>query len=195
MFRKAQLKLLLAVFVCALVTLAPPAQATVYSFWVPYTDNRDFTPVSCRMRSSADVYYPLYGAVYRPTTGSGLNGRASVPHASFHGFRLEALQSLGLGSALISMVGDLSRWDTGGNFWRYFNSLMISGWFPPYEGPMYYQTTRRNPYNTGGAYYDWVYVSPGSETHFCDAYTSITNLEIGYVTASCQERNPYYVRW
>jgi len=127
--------------------------------------------------------------VYHPTSGN----KAQVPHQSYHGFRLEALSNYGLGTAYMTLIGSLQRWDAGGGFWRYFDDTIISGYFPPNEGPMYYETGRKNPYAFYGPWYDWVYVT--SYTDYVDAFTQVTNHELGYATIEVGERTPYYVRY
>jgi hypothetical protein len=186
--------LLFLLALLALLALAPvKAEATTYSSWYSFTDQRGLTDVPCRWRVAADVQYPAYGATYTATYGGGTY--AIVPHSSYNYLLLEALSPSGLGTSYYTLTGDLRRWDTGANWWVFFDEVVLSGYYPPYEGPLSYTRGFRNPYSSTTTYwYDTVYVSPVGEAHYCDATMSATAHEQGYRTISVMDRNPYFVR-
>jgi len=182
---------LLAVIVTVIALFTPQiVQATTYSYWYPYTDTRGTTIVNCRWRVMADVQYPYNWYNYYPSSASSAN----VPHLTYNGVFLEALSTLGLGTSYMSLVSDMRRWDSRYNEWVYFPDVILSGYYPPYEGPMYYSRTFKNPYN-GYPDYDVIGLTPANEWNHCDGLMQATNLELGYLSISITERQFYSVHY
>lgn len=166
---------------CALCALMPrTAKAQTYGSWGYYGDRW--------WRVMADVRNPRDGSTYVSTNGT----TGSVPHDGAYENILQSYATEGMLPHFYTIVGDLRRYDRGGQFWRYFDDQIRGYTQPQNAGATYSRYRITNPWY--GSYWDNVYVSPTNTWHLCDATTQAYDHDLGYTSRWVSERIYYKVR-